>query len=431
MSILRKFIVSLSIILVLICFNVHAEAADSMIDGGASKNTATVIPKFNVSYASELKTENENHWFCFTTNSFDAYYSIYTKKISISPASIGGHTQGIHIHVYTAIGEEVARVDGIYENGEGNTSIKLDNNTTYYINAHAGGDLSCNSEAVGYYRLEIDCKQDSISNEKTKAEPILTDTEYINSLDGTGDDDWYSFSTGNYDKYNIYLKNVGLSPSAIGGHAQCIHLHLYSEIGENLYNMYVLQEDISASVELEKNRKYYVLLHSGLTSWAGCGGKGNSEATGNYIFNIFESKNYSKYCIHEYDTSVIAPTYFKKGYTIHTCAICGHSYKDDYTAKRALGQGYLYSNCSAGKGKLYLSWSTISDATGYQIRYSTDKKFNSGVMTKTVKGQYTIKKTISNLARKKKYYVQIRPYVKSGSKIAYGKWSSKRVLKTK
>lgn len=84
-----------------------------------------------------------------------------------------------------------------------------------------------------------------------------------------------------------------------------------------------------------------------------------------------------------------------------------------------------------GKGKLYLSWSTVTDAAGYQIRYSTDKSFKTGVVVKKVSGQSVSSKTISKLARKKKFYVQVRPYIKSGGKTAYGKWSVKVALKTK
>ena len=34
---------------------------------------------------------------------------------------------------------------------------------------------------------------------------------------------------------------------------------------------------------------------------------------------------------HEYETKVVEPTYTDKGYTLHTCKMCGHSYKDNYT----------------------------------------------------------------------------------------------------
>lgn len=169
----------------------HGKAADSLLEGGKSKETATVISQFGVSYASELKMENENQWFCFTTNTYDAYYSFYTKAISIEPRSVQGWKQGIHIHVYSSIGEELVKFYGVY--GAAEESIKLECNTTYYINAHVGTTLSCDSNSIGYYRLQIDCKKDSTPNESSKAEAISIDTEYTYSLDGTGDNDWFYF----------------------------------------------------------------------------------------------------------------------------------------------------------------------------------------------------------------------------------------------
>lgn len=34
---------------------------------------------------------------------------------------------------------------------------------------------------------------------------------------------------------------------------------------------------------------------------------------------------------HNYDEKIIAPTETSQGYTLHTCSVCGHSYKDNYT----------------------------------------------------------------------------------------------------
>lgn len=236
------------------------------------------------------------------------------------------------------------------------------------------------------------------------------------------------FLRENNDKFNIYVKNIGLMPSEIGAHAQYMHMHLYSVLGESLCNMYVREEGISVDIDLEKNTGYYIVFHSGLSDAFGCS---ESISIGNYVFSVFSHKNYSKYCIHEYSQSLILPTYFEKGYQLHVCEICGYTYKDNYSIKKVLDQGYLYSACCTGKGKMYLYWSTVSDATGYQIRYSTDKSFKTGVVTKNVSGQSSSSKAISKLSRKKKYYVQLRAYIKSGGKTAYGKWSAKMALKTK
>ena len=125
-------------------------------------------------------------------------------------------------------------------------------------------------------------------------------------------------------------------------------------------------------------------------------------------------------------------TYFEKGYRLYTCEKCGKKYKDDYVAKRQLDQGSISSwYSSSGKGKIYLRWYTISDASGYQIRYCKKKSMKSGVKVMTVKGQRKYKKTISKLSRRKRYYVQVRAYKKSGKKTVYGKWSQKYMLKTK
>ena len=39
---------------------------------------------------------------------------------------------------------------------------------------------------------------------------------------------------------------------------------------------------------------------------------------------------------HNYTEKVIAPTYEAQGYTLHTCSVCGNSYKDNYTDKLAV-----------------------------------------------------------------------------------------------
>lgn len=79
------------------------------------------------------------------------------------------------------------------------------------------------------------------------------------------------------------------------------------------------------------------------------------------------------------------------------------------------------------KGKsIRVSWKKISNADGYQVKYSTNKKFKSKfTKTKIVKykNSYKIKKINSN----KNYYVKIRTYKKTGIKTIYSKWSKKRL----
>lgn len=76
-----------------------------------------------------------------------------------------------------------------------------------------------------------------------------------------------------------------------------------------------------------------------------------------------------------------------------------------------------------------LSKKTSSEATGFQIQYSTNKKFKSA-KTKTASYKTTSVK-LSKLSAKKKYYVRVRTYKTSSGKKYYSGWSSVKYAKTK
>ena len=79
-------------------------------------------------------------------------------------------------------------------------------------------------------------------------------------------------------------------------------------------------------------------------------------------------------------------------------------------------------------------WQKASSVTGYQIEYSLKSNMKSSKKV-TIKKASTTAKTIKNLKNKKKYYVRVRTYKKmtvEGVKHTYyGKWSSKKTVKTK
>jgi phosphodiesterase/alkaline phosphatase D-like protein len=87
-----------------------------------------------------------------------------------------------------------------------------------------------------------------------------------------------------------------------------------------------------------------------------------------------------------------------------------------------------------GKKKITVKWKKKKQITGYQIQYSTDKKFKKNRKTVTVKAKKT-SRTITKLKSKKKYYVRIRTYktVKSNGKTkkSYSGWSAVKSVKTK
>ena len=82
----------------------------------------------------------------------------------------------------------------------------------------------------------------------------------------------------------------------------------------------------------------------------------------------------------------------------------------------------------AQKGKkAKMSWKKVSGAAGYEVVYSTDKKFKKGTKKiATKKTAYTAKK----LKKGKKYYVRIRAWKKNAAgKKVYGSYSSVKKFK--
>ena len=132
-------------------------------------------------------------------------------------------------------------------------------------------------------------------------------------------------------------------------------------------------------------------------------------------------------CTHDYSSTYVDATYLSQGYRLHTCKNCGHQYKDEFSSKKVLNE-VSYPNVSAGKRKMTVTFWSVSNADGYQIRYSTNKKFKKAVKYAKVK---STKKTIKKLKRKKRYYVQVRAYKNVQGKTVYGKWSAKKNAKIK
>ena len=83
--------------------------------------------------------------------------------------------------------------------------------------------------------------------------------------------------------------------------------------------------------------------------------------------------------------------------------------------------------------KITLKWKKDTRATGYQVQYSTDRKFKKGVKVKKIGRYKTTSQTFKGLKRGKNYYIRVRSYknIKSGGKTKplYGAWSS--IIKSK
>ena len=112
-------------------------------------------------------------------------------------------------------------------------------------------------------------------------------------------------------------------------------------------------------------------------------------------------------------------------------------YKGTYTRTyNVVPQGTKLKSVKAGKKSFKAIWKKQKTQTsGYQLAYSTSKKFAKKVKTTTVSKNGTVKKTVKKLSKKKAYYVKVRTYktVKSGKKTIrlYSGWSAAKKVKTK
>lgn len=86
---------------------------------------------------------------------------------------------------------------------------------------------------------------------------------------------------------------------------------------------------------------------------------------------------------------------------------------------------------SKGKKKFTVTWAKVSGVKGYQIQYSSDKKFKKNNKSVTVTKQKTTKATVKKLKSKKRYYVRVRTYKTVNGKKIYSSWSKVKSVKTK
>jgi len=96
-------------------------------------------------------------------------------------------------------------------------------------------------------------------------------------------------------------------------------------------------------------------------------------------------------------------------------------------------KGTSLSKLSVKKKGFSVNWKKQAKFTnGYQIQYSTSKKFTGkATKIKTVKKNKTTKLTISKLKGKNKYYIRIRTYKIVKGKKYYSSWSKAKTVITK
>ncbi len=189
--------------------------------------------------------------------------------------------------------------------------------------------------------------------------------------------------------------------------------------------------------DFDKAFKLYKNLVEGFESKTGIftfGGIDSALSTKDALLGLAMFGNLVRFSAKEHPAHVNTvtkgkPATFKTaGKTVgYCCKICGHKVAQKTIPKLKAAK---LSKVVRGKKSFTARWKRVKGVDGYQIRYSTSKKFKKK-KTVTVKKAKTVKRKVKNLRAKKVYYVKIRAYKVINGKKQFSKWSKAKKVKTK
>ena len=119
----------------------------------------------------------------------------------------------------------------------------------------------------------------------------------------------------------------------------------------------------------------------------------------------------------------------KYTYKVVAKASTGTSTLSKSLATYRLARPAVSSLTNSAAGKMTVKWAKNAKATGYQIQYTTDSGFKSGVKTVKITKAATVSTVIAKLTKTKTYHVRMRTYKTVGSTSYYSTWSASKRLK--
>lgn len=162
-----------------------------------------------------------------------------------------------------------------------------------------------------------------------------------------------------------------------------------------------------------------------------------SSVTGAEKYEVYYSTNSKKWKKITTTKKSVTIKKLKSGtnYKVKVRAVSGDnkgSYSSVLTTSTKPSKVTLNTLKSTKAKQAVATWKTISGVTGYEVTYSTSKKFTKkSTKTVTIKKAKTKKTTLKKLKGGKKYYVKVRAYKIVNGKKIYGSWSSAKSVKVK
>lgn len=321
---------------------------------------------------------------------------------------------------YTYSGEAItpeATVSITEEDMTVKTLVKgVDYNVTYSKNKNAG-TASAKVTGIGAY-------SGTVTSNFTITPAQISKASYVRSVNATTTSAPYYFVTYNGKElkegtdYTLTISDL----SKCGVEKATVKFTgLGNFTGERISKINVYPSKVSALSISDRTDKSFVL------AW---GSQSSAKVSGYKVYSC-NADGSNKKCVKTLTSASVKLTSNPatvKYYTVRSYVKSGDKtlygeYSDVYAACTKPSAVVLNSVAkSTKKGKVSVKW-TKTNCTGYEIQYTTDKKFKTAVKKEIVDSSKT-SKTFS-VSGSKTYYARVRAYFVNGDQTYYGAWSSK------
>ena len=313
------------------------------------------------------------------------------------------------------------------------------------------------------------------NNDYSKATPISMNATYYGSLQNSNDADWYKVDIPAAGSYELTFAHDYIQSDSTYWQA-IVYDDLFIKKGEFEYRgnkltttnkfeasgrgtyhikIYYSWSNIPYSIKLTSHTHSYVTQATSATLYrdgeytrkCSCGAIGGTgiiyhpskialSAT-TFIYN--GHTQVPNVTVYDSKSNVIGPENYKVSYGRDGKSIGKHQLVISFQGKYSGSVTKTYTIKPRGTSIKKLTklskgftvkWSKVSSATGYQIQYSTNKKFKKSSLS-TIRKRTATSSKVRSLRGKKKYYVRIRTYKKVGGTTYYSAWSSAKAVTTK
>lgn len=385
-------------------------------------------------YKGQIAENDEKDFYKFTLSS--------SGRIRLK---ISTEIRNIYYYIYDSSGNELWSAWKYIDSNSGKNIIDENVDLTkgnYYLvvrRANGTGNYSFNIGFENAYESFIE-SENGIDNDMARAHTISLNQGYRGQIAENDEKDFYKF----------YLPSSAKITLTASAKIKDVYYYIYDSAGNEIWRTYEYEDSRTGKsvtreeIQLKAGTYYFLVRQSG---------------TGPYSFGVYKYTSISSASVrmsgmkYTYTGKAIKPSVtVKKGSTILKN---GRDYTVSYRSNRNVGKGRViirgkgqYNGTSTktfiinpkrtslkrvkarSRGfKLY--WKKqLSQVSGYQIQYATNRKF-SKKKSKSISKNTTTAVTIKKLKKKKKYYVRIRTYKNSGGKKYVSAWSAIKMVRTK